>query len=111
MIFLPYFVNLCGKRSDQIREPKTDGIFHHFVVMDVCIETVQKTPLYLHHRHPQVKIFTRNTSAIIILFGTSMVAADQRTIDINPDEGKLGGVRRVPKADEFKVCADQDNLP
>jgi len=30
---------------------------------------------------------------------------------VNIDEGKIGGVRRVPKADEFKVCADQDNLP
>ena len=50
-------------------------------------------------------------TTIILLFSTSMVIADTRTIDVNPDEGKLGGVRRVPKADEFKVCADQDNLP
>ena len=47
----------------------------------------------------------------ILLFGTSMLIAETRTIDVNPDEGKLGGVRRVPQADEFKVCADQDNLP
>jgi len=50
-------------------------------------------------------------TTIILLFSTSMVIADTRTIDVNPDEGKLGGVRRVPKADEFKVCSDQDNLP
>ena len=47
----------------------------------------------------------------ILLFGTSMLIAETRTIDVNPDEGKLGGVRRVPQEDEFKVCADQDNLP
>ena len=40
----------------------------------------------------------------ILLFGTSMLIAETRTIDVNPDEGKLGGVRRVPQADEFKVC-------
>lgn len=50
-------------------------------------------------------------TTIMMLFGTSMVIADTRNIDVNPDEGKIGGVRRVPQADEFKVCADQDNLP
>ena len=30
---------------------------------------------------------------------------------INPDEGRLGEVRRVEDPTEFKVCADPDNMP
>ena len=30
---------------------------------------------------------------------------------INPDEGRIGEVRRVPDYKEFKVCADPDNMP
>jgi mxaJ protein len=30
---------------------------------------------------------------------------------LNPDEGRIGELRRVPNFDEFKVCADPDNLP
>ena len=30
---------------------------------------------------------------------------------INPDEGRVGEVRRVPDYKEFKVCADPDNMP
>jgi mxaJ protein len=45
----------------------------------------------------------------ILLISSSVMAAD--TITVNPDEGKVGEVRRVPKDNEFKVCADQDNMP
>ena len=48
-------------------------------------------------------------SLIILLISFSVHAAD--TIAVNPDMGKPGEPTRVPKDDEFKVCADQDNLP
>ena len=46
---------------------------------------------------------------LILLISFSVNAAD--TIAVNPDMGKPGEPTRVPKDDEFKVCADQDNLP
>ena len=46
---------------------------------------------------------------ITLLISFSVNAAD--TIAVNPDMGKPGEPTRVPKDDEFKVCADQDNLP
>jgi mxaJ protein len=48
-------------------------------------------------------------SLFILLISFSIQAAD--TIAVNPDMGKPGEPTRVPKDDEFKVCADQDNLP
>jgi len=48
-------------------------------------------------------------SLFILLISFSVQAAD--TIAVNPDMGKPGEPTRVPKDDEFKVCADQDNLP
>jgi mxaJ protein len=30
---------------------------------------------------------------------------------INPDEGRIGEIRRVPDFNEFRVCADPDNMP
>ena len=48
-------------------------------------------------------------SLFILLISFSVNAAD--TIAVNPDMGKPGEPTRVPKDDEFKVCADQDNLP
>ena len=47
--------------------------------------------------------------ALIVLMGSFANAAD--SIDVNPDMGKPGQPARVPKDNEFKVCADQDNLP
>ena len=47
--------------------------------------------------------------ALIAMIGSFANAAD--TIDVNPDMGKPGQPARVPKDNEFKVCADQDNLP
>lgn len=48
-------------------------------------------------------------SLFILLISFSVHSAD--TIAVNPDMGKPGEPTRVPKDDEFKVCADQDNLP
>lgn len=48
-------------------------------------------------------------SLFILLISFSVHAAD--TIAVNPDMGKPGEPTRVPKESEFKVCADQDNLP
>ena len=48
-------------------------------------------------------------SLFILFISFSVHAAD--TIAVNPDMGKPGEPTRVPKDDEFKVCADQDNLP
>jgi len=54
-----------------------------------------------------------------ILFATILMtlsmfkayAEDTEVPYINPDEGRLGEVRRVEDPTEFKVCADPDNLP
>jgi mxaJ protein len=42
----------------------------------------------------------------------NLLAADMPDIPaINPDEGRIGEVRRVEDPTEFKVCADPDNMP
>ena len=51
-----------------------------------------------------------------VLLGSVVVgnalAADMPDIPaINPDEGRIGEVRRVEDPTEFKVCADPDNMP
>jgi mxaJ protein len=51
-----------------------------------------------------------------MLFSTVVVsnvlAAEMPDIPaINPDEGRIGEVRRVDDPTEFKVCADPDNMP
>lgn len=38
-------------------------------------------------------------------------AADPDIPSLNPDEGRVGELRRVPDPTEFKVCADPDLLP
>ena len=43
---------------------------------------------------------------------SNVLAADMPDIPaINPDEGRIGEVRRVEDPTEFKVCADPDNMP
>jgi len=43
---------------------------------------------------------------------SNVFAADMPDIPtINPDEGRIGEVRRVEDPTEFKVCADPDNMP
>jgi mxaJ protein len=39
------------------------------------------------------------------------VAADPDIPALNPDEGRIGEVRRVEDPSEFKVCADPENMP
>jgi mxaJ protein len=48
-------------------------------------------------------------SLFIILISFSINAAEYG--GVNPDMGKPGEPTRVPKDNEFKVCADQNNLP
>jgi mxaJ protein len=46
------------------------------------------------------------------IFISNVIAAEMPDIPaINPDEGRLGEVRRVEDPTEFKVCADPDNMP
>ncbi len=48
-------------------------------------------------------------SSVVI---SNVIAAEMPDIPaINPDEGRLGEVRRVDDPSEFKVCADPDNMP
>ena len=46
---------------------------------------------------------------IVISFSITIQAADD--IPVQDDIGKPGQAARVPKDNEFKVCADQDNMP
>ena len=46
---------------------------------------------------------------VLITLSISIQAADD--IPVQDDIGKPGQAARVPKDNEFKVCADQDNLP
>ena len=45
------------------------------------------------------------------LFGNLSFAEGVEIPTLNPDEGRIGEVRRVVDETEFKVCADPDNLP
>ena len=42
---------------------------------------------------------------------TAVFAEEIEIPSINPDEGRIGEVRRVADDSEFKVCADPDNMP
>jgi len=51
-----------------------------------------------------------------LLLGSAVVTnvwaiQDSEIPVINPDEGRVGEIRRVEDPTEFKVCADPDNLP
>jgi mxaJ protein len=53
---------------------------------------------------------------ICMLFGgtvaSTLVYAEAPEIPtLNPDEGRIGEIRRVEDTTEFKVCADPDNMP
>jgi mxaJ protein len=46
------------------------------------------------------------------LVASTLVYAEEPEIPtLNPDEGRIGEVRRVEDSTEFKVCADPDNMP
>lgn len=48
----------------------------------------------------------------IVMSGQASLMAEEIDIpSINPDEGRIGEIRRVADESEFKVCSDPDNMP
>jgi mxaJ protein len=48
---------------------------------------------------------------LLLVSLNSMAIEDSEIPSINPDEGRIGEIRRVVDDSEFKVCADPDNMP
>lgn len=46
-----------------------------------------------------------------VVASTLVYAAEPEIPTLNPDEGRIGELRRVEDPTEFKVCADPDNMP
>jgi len=54
----------------------------------------------------------KKTSALAMMILAGSTYAEQPDIpSLNPDEGRIGEVRRVQDDSEFRVCADPDNMP
>lgn len=49
--------------------------------------------------------------ALLAITNNFSYAAEPELPSLNPDEGRIGEVRRVADDSEFKVCADPDNMP
>ena len=49
--------------------------------------------------------------ALLAMSASIGQAADVDIPSLNPDEGRIGEVRRVADDSEFKVCADPENMP
>ncbi len=49
--------------------------------------------------------------AMLVLTSNVSLAADVDIPSLIPDEGRIGEIRRVENNDEFKVCADPENMP
>jgi len=49
--------------------------------------------------------------ALLALSSNVTFAAEPELPSLNPDEGRIGEIRRVENNDEFKVCADPENMP
>ena len=49
--------------------------------------------------------------ALLALTSNVSFAAEVDIPSLNPDEGRIGEIRRVENNDEFKVCADPENMP
>lgn len=50
--------------------------------------------------------------SVLLLLVASVSNAETPDIpSLNPDEGRIGEIRRVDDGTEFKVCADPDNMP
>ena len=49
--------------------------------------------------------------ALLALTSNISFAADPDIPPLNADEGRIGEIRRVENNDEFKVCADPENMP
>jgi len=54
----------------------------------------------------------KKTSALAMMILAGSTYAEQPDIpSLNPDEGRIGEIRRVQDDSEFRVCADPDNMP
>jgi mxaJ protein len=49
--------------------------------------------------------------ALLATVANVSYAADPELPSLNPDEGRIGEIRRVVDESEFKVCADPENMP
>ena len=49
--------------------------------------------------------------ALLATVANVSYAADPEIPSLNPDEGRIGEIRRVVDESEFKVCADPENMP
>ncbi len=49
--------------------------------------------------------------ALLAMTANVSFAAEPDIPALNPDEGRIGEIRRVDNNDEFKVCADPENMP
>lgn len=49
--------------------------------------------------------------AVVAVVSNVSYAEELELPSLNPDEGRIGEVRRVVDESEFKVCADPDNMP
>lgn len=49
--------------------------------------------------------------ALLAMTANVSFAAEPDIPALNPDEGRIGEIRRVENNDEFKVCADPENMP
>lgn len=58
-----------------------------------------------------LKNLTKLMLAGLSVLGMSVHAEELEIPSINPDEGRVGEIRRVVDDSEFKVCADPDNMP
>lgn len=47
----------------------------------------------------------------VALTSSAVFAEEPQIPTLNPDEGRIGEIRRVEDPTEFKVCADPDNMP
>ena len=50
-------------------------------------------------------------ACLAMLTNVVIAAPNDEIPTLNPDEGRVGELARVPNLDEFKVCADPDNMP
>jgi mxaJ protein len=58
------------------------------------------------------KHFYKLSFFVLLVSGVNVAYAEAPEIpSLNPDEGRIGEIRRVADDSEFKVCADPDNMP
>lgn len=54
---------------------------------------------------------TLGAIGLVCVMQSAALAEELEIPTLNPDEGRIGEVRRVADDSEFKVCADPDNMP